>query len=172
MDVFGAYHEALGELVFQFDATIDHRAGDGMMVIFNDPLPCEEPARRAVELALAMRARVDDLRAGWHRRGHELGFGVGLSVGYATIGMVGFEGRYDYTANGSVVVVAARLCHEAGAGQILVNQRVVGALGDLVEVEPIGDLALKGLPRPIAAFNVVRFKMEAPATAPTPVQAG
>jgi class 3 adenylate cyclase/CheY-like chemotaxis protein len=172
LEVFGAYHEALGELVFRFDATIDHRAGDGMMVIFNDPLPCEDPARRAVELALAMRGRVDQLRAGWHRRGHELGFAVGVSVGYATLGMVGFEGRYDYIANGSVVVLAQRLCNEAAAGQILVSQRVVGALEELLEAEPVGELTLKGLPRPVAAFNVLGLKVEASAASPTPATGG
>jgi adenylate cyclase len=170
MEVFGAYHEALGELVFRFDGTIDHRAGDGMMVIFNDPLPCDDPARRAVELALAMRERVDGLRVDWQRRGHELGFGVGVSVGYATLGMVGFEGRYDYVANGSVVVLAQRLGGEAETGQILVSQRVVGALEEMLDVEPVGELALKGLPRPVAAFNVLGMKAEAAATAATPAK--
>lgn len=165
MEVFDTYHKALGELIFEFDATIDHRAGDGMMIVFNDPLPCEEPARRAVELALAMRARMDELRAGWRRRGHELGFAVGVSLGYATLGMVGFEGRYDYMANGSVVVLAARLCHEAEAGQILISQRVVGALDDRIEIEPIGELAMKGFPRPVAAFNVLGSRVETPAAA-------
>ena len=154
MEVFATYHQTLGELIFRFDATIDHRAGDGMMVIFNDPLPCDDPARRAVELALAMRERMDKLGAGWRKRGHELGFGAGISLGYATLGLVGFEGRYDYMANGSVVVLAARLCAEATAGQIVVSQRVVGALEDAVEAEPLGDLTLKGFPRPVPAFNV------------------
>jgi adenylate cyclase len=163
MAVFDAYHAALGELIFQYDATIDHRAGDGMMVIFNDPLPCEDPARRAVELALAMRERMDELRAGWRRRGHEMGLAVGLSLGYATLGMVGFEGRYDYIANGSVVVLAARLCQEAEAGQIVANQRVVGALEEVLEAEPIGPLTLKGFPQPVAAFSVLGLKPGAPA---------
>jgi adenylate cyclase len=158
IEVFDAYHRALGELVFQFDATIEHRAGDGMMVIFNDPLPCEDPARRAVELALAMRERVEALQVGWRRRGHEMGFGVGISLGYATLGVVGFEGRYDYIANGSVVVVASRLCGEAAAGQIVVSQRVVGALETVIEVEPLGELAVKGLARPVAAFSVLGLR--------------
>jgi adenylate cyclase len=163
MEVFDEYHNQLGELIARHDGTIDHRAGDGMMVIFNDPLPCDDPSRRAVELALAMRARIDELAAGWRRRGHELGFAVGVSLGYATLGLVGFEGRYDYMANGSVVVLAARLCHEAQAGQILVSQRIVGALEDELEAEPIGELTLKGLPRPVAAFNVVALTGRAPA---------
>ena len=160
VEVFDAYHRALGELIHRFDATVDHRAGDGMMVIFNDPLPCDEPARRAVELALAMRDRMAELQGGWRRRGHELGFAVGISFGYATMGMVGFEGRYDYMANGSVVVLAARLCHEAEAGQIVVSQRIFGMLEDEVEAEPLGELALKGL-RPTAAYNVLGLKSRA-----------
>lgn len=172
MEVFDTYHRELGELIFRYDATIDHRAGDGMMVIFNDPLPCEEPARRAVELALAMRDRMAELQAGWRRRGHELGFAVGVSLGYATLGMVGFEGRYDYMANGSVVVLAARLCHEAEAGQIVVSQRVVGAIDGELEVEPLGELTLKGLPRPVAAFNVLGLKTEATAVGAAPGAGG
>ena len=158
MEVFAEYHRVLGELIYQFDATIDNRAGDGMMIIFNDPLLCDDPARRAVELAIAMRARMDDMCAGWKRRGHVLGFAVGVSFGYATLGMVGFEGRYDYMANGSVVVMAARLCSEAKAGQIVVSQRVVGALNDEANVEPLGEWTLKGFPRPVAAYNVVELK--------------
>jgi class 3 adenylate cyclase/CheY-like chemotaxis protein len=169
MAVFDAYHRALGELIFAHDATIDHRAGDGMMVIFNDPLACADPARRAVELALAMRARVDELRAGWRRRGHELGFAVGVSLGYATLGLVGSEGRYDYVANGSVVVLAARLCGEAEGGQILVSQRVVGALEHALEAEPVGELTLKGFPRRLPAFNVLGLRAEPTSvTAPQP----
>ncbi len=161
MTVFGAYHEALGELIFRHDGTISHRAGDGLLVIFNDPLPCDEPARRAVELAVAMRERIGELQVEWHKRGHELGFAAGVSLGYATLGLVGYEGRYDYVANGNVVVLAARLCAEAAAGQIVVSQRVLGAVEDGVEVEPLGDLSLKGFPRPVAAYNVLRLDVEA-----------
>jgi class 3 adenylate cyclase/CheY-like chemotaxis protein len=157
MAVFSAYHAALGELIDRHDGTIDHRAGDGMLVVFNDPLPCDDPARRAVELAVAMRERLDELGAGWRRRGHLLGFGVGVSLGYATLGLVGHEGRYDYMANGSVVVLAARLCAEAAAGQIVVSQRVLGALGDAVEAAPLGALTLKGFPQPVPAFNVLQL---------------
>jgi len=101
MAVYAEYHQALGELIHRFDGTIDHRAGDGMMVIIGDPLPCTDPARPAVELALAMRERIGELCVGWKRRGHEIGFGIGISLGYATLGLVGFEGRYDYIANGA-----------------------------------------------------------------------
>lgn len=166
-DVFGAYHEALGELIFRHDGTIDHRAGDGMMVVFNDPLPCDDPARRAVELALAMRARVAELCVAWRKRGHQLGFGVGISLGYATLGLVGFEGRHDYMANGSVVVLAARLCAEAAAGQIVASQRVIGALDGAVEWEPLGDLTLKGFSQAVPAFNVLRLVPSA-AGSPSP----
>jgi adenylate cyclase len=104
-----------------------------------------------------MRERVDELGVGWRARGHHLGFGVGVSLGYATLGLVGFEGRFDYMANGSVVVLAARLCAEAEAGQIVVSQRVLGALGDAVEAAPLGALPLKGFPQPVPAFNVLRL---------------
>jgi adenylate cyclase len=160
MAVFAEYHEALGRLVFELEGTIEHRAGDGMLVLFNAPLPCPEPAQRAVRLALAMRAKVDELCVQWRRRGHELGFASAVSLGFATLGLVGHEGRYDYTANGSVVVLAARLSAEALAGQIVVSQRVLGALGDGVEAEPLGELELKGLPRPVAAYNVVALARE------------
>jgi class 3 adenylate cyclase len=117
-------------------------------------VPVEDHELKAVQLALAAQRRFDELAASWRKRGHELGFGAGISLGYATLGLVGFEGRYDYMANGSVVVLAARLCAEATAGQIVVSQRVVGALEDAVEAEPLGDLTLKGFPRPVPAFNV------------------
>ena len=119
---------------------------------------CARSRPRALRMALAMRAAFDEMAAGWRRRGHELGFGVGVSLGYATVGLVGHEGRYDYTANGSVVVLAARLCAEARAGQVLVTQRVLGAIGEEVEAEPIGELELKGLPRPVAAFDVLAWR--------------
>src|SRR5262249_25450669 len=146
MAVFGEYHAALGELIFRFDGTIDHRAGDGMLVLFNDPLPCADPARRAGALAGGEGRRAAELGGGWRRRGHDLGFGAGVSLGYATLGLVGFEGRYGYMANGSVVVLAARLCAAAAAGQIVVSQRVLGALEGAVAAAPLGERALKGFP--------------------------
>jgi adenylate cyclase len=155
MDVFASYHDAMGRIVAEFDGTIEHRAGDGMVILFNAPLDCPDGAERAVRMAMAMRSRMDELCADWRRRGHELGFGAGVSFGYATLGLVGHEGRYDYTANGSVVVLAARLCAEAQAGQILVSQRVVGALDGRLRTESLGDLDLKGFPRPVAAYNVL-----------------
>jgi class 3 adenylate cyclase/PAS domain-containing protein len=158
MAVFAAYHEALGAVVSQHGGTIEHRAGDGMMIIFNAPLPCTEPARRAVRMALAMRSRFDELAERWRRRGHELGLGIGISLGYATVGLVGAADRFDYTANGGTVVLAARLCDEAAAGQIVASQRVIGAIDEEMEIEPLGDLMLKGFPRPMRAYNIASMR--------------
>ena len=155
MEILAAYHDAMGRIVADFGGTIEHRAGDGLLVLFNAPLDCPDPAGRAVGMAVTMRTRMDELCVEWRRRGHELGFGAGVSLGYATLGLVGHEGRYDYTANGSVVVLAARLSSEALAGQILVSQRVVGAVGETVQTEPLGEMQLKGFPRPVAVYNVV-----------------
>jgi class 3 adenylate cyclase/putative methionine-R-sulfoxide reductase with GAF domain len=158
MAVFATYHAALGEVVSQHGGTIEHRAGDGMMVIFNAPLPCSEPARRAVRMALAMRSRFDELAERWRRRGHELGLGIGISLGYATVGLVGADDRFDYTANGGTVVLAARLCDEAAAGQIVASQRVIGAIDDLLETEALGELTLKGFPRQMRAYNIISMR--------------
>jgi class 3 adenylate cyclase len=127
---------------------LERFTGDGLMIFFNDPLPVAHPAERAVRMTLAMRERVGELGARWRKRGYQLDFGVGIAAGYATIGAIGFEGRWDYAAIGTVTNLAARLCAEAKPGQILVAQRVLAALEDLVEAEPIGDLALKRFPEP------------------------
>ncbi|HET9562363.1 MAG TPA: response regulator, partial [Propionibacteriaceae bacterium] len=124
MGVLGEYHAALGELIFRYEGTLERFTGDGLMVFFNDPIPLDKPAQRAVEMALAMRDRVRTLAEGWSRLGHDLGFGVGIAQGFATLGRIGYEGRFDYAAIGSVTNLAARLCAEAGAGQVLVSQRV------------------------------------------------
>ena len=123
-------------------------------MIFNDPIPCPDPALRAVRLAVDMRDAVASLARSWTARGHEIGFGVGIAQGYATLGRIGFEGRFDYTAIGTVTNVAARLCAEAKDGQILVTQRVAAAIDNLAELQQLGDIALKGLSRPIAVLNV------------------
>ena len=157
MEVLQRYHETMGRLIYEHDGAIDHRAGDGIMIIFNDPIPCDEPALRAVRLALAMRLAMRPLTEEWRKLGHDLGFGVGVSLGYATLGMVGFEGRYDYTANGSAVNLAARLCDEARDGQILISGRAYAILDGAIEVEPLGSLDLKGFHRPIEAHSVVSF---------------
>jgi len=152
------YHAALGPLIHAAEGTLDRFTGDGMMVFFNDPLPCPDPAARAVRLAVAMRVAVADLAQAWRRHGHFLGFGVGIAQGYATLGRIGFEGRIDYTAVGTVTNLAARLCAEAKDGQILISPRVAAAIEGIAEQAPVGDLSLKGLSRPIAVSNVVGLK--------------
>jgi class 3 adenylate cyclase len=152
------YHAALGELVFRFGGTVEHFAGDGLMVFFNDPLPCPDPTARAVRLAVAARERVGELAAGWRKRGHDLALGVGIAVGYATLGRIGFEGRYDYGAVGRVTILASRLSDVARAGQVLLSQRAYAAVEDLVQVEPAGALTLKGFSRPEPAFSVVAVR--------------
>ena len=154
MGVLGEYHAALGDLVFHFEGTLERFTGDGLMVFFNDPLPCDDAPGRAISMAVAMRRRVHDLAAGWQRRGHDLGFGVGIAQGYATLGRIGFEGRYDYAAVGSVTNIAARLCAHAADDQILVTQRVSSATEHVAMSEPFGELELPGLGRPVRAFNI------------------
>jgi len=148
------YHTALGPIVARFEGTLDHYGGDGIMVFFNDPLPTPEPAMRAVEMAVAMRETAADVVKAWRRRGHAIGFGVGIAQGYATLGQIGFAERIDYTAIGTVTNVAARLCDEAKDGQILVGQRVAAAVEGTVSLEEIGTLPLKGLSQPIVVHNV------------------
>jgi class 3 adenylate cyclase len=155
MGVLREYHAALGTLIFRFEGTLERFAGDGLMVFFNDPLPCPDPAVQAVRMATAMRQQMGELTEKWRRRGHHLDFGVGIAQGYATLGMIGFEGRVDYGAIGLVTNLASRLCDEARGGQILVGQRVYAAVEELVEAEPLGELSLKGLHKPVPAFNVV-----------------
>jgi class 3 adenylate cyclase len=158
MELLRSYHEEIGRLVFKFDGTIDHRAGDGLMVIFNDPVPCDAPVEQALNLAFAMRDRVRELAKVWQKRGYELGFGIGITSGYATLGIVGFEGRFDYTANGNVVNLAARLCDIAKNDQIIISQNVYSEIENLVDAKPLPDLHLKGIRRPVRAFNVVRLR--------------
>jgi adenylate cyclase len=165
MTVLGQYHAALGELVHRFEGTIEHFAGDGLMVFFNDPLPCPDAPARAVRMAVAMRDRVTQLAETWQHMGHELQFGAGVAQGHATLGRVGFEGRYDYAAIGTVTNLAARLCDTAAAGQILVSQRVQHAAEGIAVTDPLGELALRGFSRPARVFNVVRLEEREPAGA-------
>ncbi|MGH2404840.1 MAG: adenylate/guanylate cyclase domain-containing protein [bacterium] len=159
MGVLHDYHNAIGELIIRYEGTLDQFAGDGVMIFFNDPLPCADPAACAVRMAIDMRERVGDLAQIWRKSGYELGLGVGIAQGYATMGTIGFEGgRRDYGAIGMVTNLASRLCDEAPPWQILISQRVYAAVEELVEAEPIGDLALKGFSRPVAAYNVARLK--------------
>ena len=148
------YHAALGDLVFRFEGTLERFTGDGLMVFFNDPIPCADPAARAVRMSVAMRTRVRDLADEWSARGHELGFSIGIAQGFATLGRIGYEGRFDYAAIGSVTNLAARLCAESEPWQVLVTQRVRAAVGDAAVAESAGDLQLRGFSRPVKAFSV------------------
>jgi class 3 adenylate cyclase len=154
LDFLREYHGALGPLVSQFEGTLDQFSGDGIMVFFNDPVPCPNPAERGVKMAMAMREAAGALIAEWRERGRDLGFGAGIGQGYATLGQIGFSERSGYTAIGTVCNVAARLCAEAKDGQILLSQRVNVALKGSVATEQLGPLALKGLTQPIVAYNV------------------
>jgi len=154
MNALGQYHAALGDLIFRYEGTLERFAGDGLMVFFNDPLPCDDAPVRAIEMAVAMRARVQDLAAGWARHGHDLSFAAGIAQGYATLGRIGFEGRFDYAAIGSVTNLAARLCAEAKPWQILVTQRMNAEADDVAVSEPVGELSLRGFSRPVPAFNI------------------
>ena len=155
MRVLGEFHSAMGELIFRFDGTLERFAGDSLMVFFNDPLPCPDGPARAVRMAVAMRARFAELGQAWWKRGHQLAFGVGIAHGYATLGKIGFEARVDYGAIGTVTNLASRLCDEAAGGQILIAQRVYAAVEPLVTAEPVGELSLKGLRRPVMTYNVL-----------------
>jgi adenylate cyclase len=158
MAVLREYHTALGEVISEYGGTLERFTGDGLMVFFNDPIPCDDPPERAVRMAIAMRDEVADLALSWHRRGHNLGFGVGVAQGFATLGRIGFEGRFDYAAIGSVTNLAARLCSEAQAGQILITQRVMSATEDVVVAEHVGDVALRGFSRPFTVFGITGYK--------------
>jgi len=149
------YHAAIGRIIFRYGGTLERFAGDGVMVIFNDPVPVENPAFQAVLMALDMRTAIAAMIEKWRLLGHDLGFGIGIAHGFATLGTIGFEGRYDYAAIGTVSNVASRLCDEAKSGQILISPRVMLAADTAVTVEPVGELNLKGIRRPMAAYNVL-----------------
>ena len=154
MTVLREYHDGLAGLIHAFEGTLERFAGDGLMILFNDPLPCPDPCERAVKMAVQMRDRVIDLAAKWRKLGHDLGFGVGIAHGFATLGRISSQGRFDYTAIGRVVNLAARLCGEAKTGQILIDGKVHSAVETLIEFESVGELTLKGFHRPVAAFDV------------------
>jgi class 3 adenylate cyclase len=163
LTVLRTYHKAMGELIAEYGGTLEHFEGDGMMVFFNDPIEMADHEIAAVRMAIAMRDRFADLAAAWKKRGYELGLGFGAAVGYATLGRIGYEGRYDYAAIGNVTILASRLSARANAGQILVSQRLNAALEGKIETEPIGELELKGMSRPVAAFSVTRALVPASA---------
>ena len=155
LGVLGEYHRMIGESIVRHGGTLEHFAGDGVMVFFNDPIVQEDHVERAVRMAVEMRSRFEDLGAGWRKRGYELGFGIGIAVGYATLGRIGFEGRHDYGAIGNVVILASRLSSQAAANQILLSQRAAGMVEEIVDVESVGELQIKGLSRPVSASNVL-----------------
>jgi class 3 adenylate cyclase len=158
MGVLREYHAEMGKLILEHEGTLERFTGDGMMIFFNDPVPVPDPAERAIRMAVAMRERVTGLAIGWRKRSYDLALGVGIAQGYATIGAIGFEGRWDYGAIGTVTNLAARLCGEAKGGQILVHQKVATTIEGLANLEEIGPLTLKGLLRPVPAFNVIGLR--------------
>ena len=149
------YHAAIGEIIIKYSGTLERYAGDGVMVVFNDPVPVENPALQAVLMALEVRDAIGALTETWRRWGHDIGFGIGIAHGFATLGTIGFEGRFDYAAIGTVSNVASRLCDEAKPGQILISPRVLTKVENAVKVEPVGEFELKGIRRPLAAYNVI-----------------
>jgi adenylate cyclase len=156
-EILGEYHSALGDLISRFEGTLERFAGDGLLVFFNDPIPCDDAPLRSIRMALAMRQRVQELAARWQRRGHELAFGVGIAQGYATLGRIGYPGRFDYAAIGSVTNLAARLCAEATPWQILIPERLTTTAGDRIVGQLVGDLKLRGFRRPIRTFEVIEL---------------
>ena len=155
MVVLAEFHGAVGDLVHRFEGTLERFTGDGVVVFFNDPIPCEDAPQRAMRMAVAIRSRVGQLAEGWRRKGYDIELGIGIAQGHATLGRIGFEGRSDYAAIGSVTNLAARLCAEATAGQILISQRVHSATEDMVTADAVGELTLRGFSRPMPAFNVI-----------------
>ncbi len=161
MGVLREYHVEMGKLILEHEGTLERFTGDGMMIFFNDPVPVPNPAERAIRMAVAMRERVGELITKWRKLGYELNFGVGIAQGYATIGAIGFEGRWDYGAIGTVTNLAARLCGEAQGSQILVSSKVAAAVESLIDAEEVGPLALKGFLKPVPAINVLGLKPRA-----------
>lgn len=156
--VLGEYHRMMGDAITEHGGTLEHFAGDGVMIFFNDPVLQDDHVERAVRMAVTMRDRFEPMAGAWRKRGYELGFGVGIAVGYATLGRIGYEGRYDYGAIGNVGILASRLSSQATADQILVSQRAAAMVEGLVELESVGELQIKGLSRPVAASNVLGVK--------------
>jgi len=160
MNVLREYHAALGELIFRYEGTLDRYAGDGVMILFNAPIQFEDHVKRAVKMACEMRDTIGALTEKWRNRGHSLGFGMGIALGYATLGQIGFEQRLEYAAIGSVTNLASRLCDEAEANQIVVSRRVYGMVEPWVDAKPLDDLVLKGFNHPVLAMEIVRWREE------------
>jgi adenylate cyclase len=158
MDVLSEFHAELGPLILEHEGTLERFTGDGMIVFFNDPIIVPNPEERAVRMAVAMRERAVALQTKWATRGYTLGMGAGITVGYTTIGAIGFEGRRDYAAIGTVPNLAARLCDQASPGQILISQRLYSVVEPLVEAESVGELSFKGFQRPLHVYNILRLR--------------
>ena len=158
MAVLREFHAAMGQLIVEHEGTLECFIGDGMMILFNDPVQIPNPQERAVRMAVAMRARFEPMADGWSKLGYDIGMGIGIARGYATIGAIGFEGRWDYGSIGTVCNLASRLCGEAKSGQILIPQRLLASIANLAQVEAIGELSLKGFQRAIAAHNILSLK--------------
>jgi adenylate cyclase len=158
MAVLDEYHRVMGQLIMLHEGTLERFAGDGLMIFFNDPIKLENPAANAVKMSLAMQEQFPPLRAAWKKRGFDLGLGIGIAQGYATLGAIGFEGRWDYACIGSVTNLAARLCSEAKDGQIITSQKTLARIEDMTQAEPLGELTLKGIAQPVKALNVTGFK--------------
>jgi class 3 adenylate cyclase len=159
MSVLAEYHGAMGPLILAHEGTLERFAGDGMMIFFNDPIALANPTANAVKMALAMQERFVPQRAVWKKRGYDLGLGIGIAQGYATLGAIGFEGRWDYACIGSVTNLAARLCSQAKGGQILTNQKTLSRIEDAVQAEPLGEVTLKGIAHPVPLFNITGVKV-------------
>jgi class 3 adenylate cyclase len=164
MALLRTYHAEMGKLIFEFGGTVEHFVGDGLMVFFNDPVPCDDHTEKAVRLSLEMRDRVKELRRGWLQKGYDLDLGIGLAAGYAAVGNIGFEGQMDYGVVGNVTNLASRLCGAAKGGQILTDQKTLTRIENLVEAEPLPELYLKGFVRPVRAFDVVSLRRHAEIT--------
>ena len=158
MGVLGEYHRVMGRLIMAHEGTLERFAGDGMMIFFNDPISLDNPTANAVKMALEMQEQFVPLRTAWKKRGYGLDLGIGIAQGYATLGAIGFEGRWDYACIGSVTNLAARLCGEAKGGQILTNQKTLARIEDTIQTDPLGEITLKGITQPVPVFNVVAFK--------------
>jgi class 3 adenylate cyclase/CheY-like chemotaxis protein len=155
MGVLQEYHAAMGKLIFEYGGTLERFTGDGLMVFFNDPIPCDDPSKKAVQMAASMRITVAELTSKWKKKGYDLGFGIGIDKGYATLGKIGFEGRFDYAAIGTVTNTASRLCDKAKPDQILISQKIYTDVEDMVSADMVGELSLKGLHRSTTAYNVL-----------------
>jgi class 3 adenylate cyclase len=158
MEVLHCYHAEMGKLIFKFEGTLERFVGDGIVIIFNDPIRYDDHCQKAVRMALEMRDRVKELRVAWSKQGYDLDLGVGLAAGYATLGTIGFEGRMDYGTVGNLPNLAARLCAEAKGGQILTDQKTMSKIEDWFDAELLPEFQLKGINRAVVAFNIVKAK--------------